>query len=61
MASVNLVLCIAQELGAALQSQGLLEGKDWEEVKDSLSEPAAFTLDLVQLRRLQHQVHAVPC
>ncbi|KAL0026054.1 hypothetical protein WJX79_005633 [Trebouxia sp. C0005] len=46
---------LAQELGVALQSQGLLEDKDWEEVKDSLSEPAAFTPDLAQLKHLQHQ------
>ena len=61
MVTANLGLCITQELGAALQSQGLLEDKDWEEVKDSLREPAAFTPDLVQLKHLQHQVCAVPC
>jgi len=61
MATANLGLCITQELGAALQSQGLLEEKDWEEVQDSLREPAAFTPDLVQLQQLQHQVCALQC
>ena len=61
MANVNLVLCIAQELGGALQSQGLLEERDWEEVKDSLREPAAVTPDSIRLKHLQHQVRAVPC
>ncbi|KAL0051080.1 hypothetical protein WJX82_001507 [Trebouxia sp. C0006] len=46
---------LAQEVGNALQTQGLLEEKDWEEVQDSLREPAAFTPDLVQLKQLQHQ------
>jgi hypothetical protein len=61
MVTANLGLCITQELGAALQSQGLLEEKDWEEVKGSLSKPAAFTPDLVQLKHLQHQVCALQC
>ena len=61
MATVNLVLCIAQEVGNALQTQGLLEEKDWEEVQNSLREPAAFTPDLVQLKQLQHQVCALQC
>lgn len=54
-------LHITQELGGALQSQGLLQEEDWEEVKDSLREPAAFTPDLVQSKQLQHQVRAVSC
>ena len=61
--TVNVIfgLCITQELGAALQCQGLLEDKDWEEVKDSLSKSAAAAPDLVQLKHLQHQVRAVQC
>ena len=61
MAIVNLRMCITQELGGALQSQVLLEEKDWEQVKDSLREPANFTPDLVQLKHLQHQVRALQC
>ena len=61
MATVILGLCITQELGGDLQSQGLLEEKDWEGVKDSLNKPAAVTPDSVQLKHLQHQVRAVPC
>ena len=61
MVTVNLRMCITQELGAALQSQGLLQDKDWEEVKETLSKPAAFNPDLVQLKHLQHQVRALQC
>ncbi|DBA81543.1 TPA: hypothetical protein ACH3X1_007317 [Trebouxia sp. C0004] len=50
---------LAQELGGALQSQGVLEENDWEEVKDSLNKPAGFTPNAVQLKRLQHQCDIV--
>lgn len=49
-------LCALQELGAVVQSQGLLQEEDWEEVKAGLFTATASPLDSAQLKQLDHQV-----